>query len=253
MSRRLFVVLMLLTAFVLAACGGQNETAVPAAVEEPAIAATAVPQSPTNEPEAAAAEPTEAPSAVEPAASSRTFTIVTEESSASYIADEEFFQGAVDRLGEALGLTNTVGSTNQIEGAVQLADGFEFVSGQFTVNIQSLTSNQSRRDEKIREEWLESNLFPEAVFVITAVTNLPAGYTEGQETAFQMNGDMTIRDITNPVTFDVVAVLDGDTLAGTATTLLKMTDFGFAPPAIANFFTVADDFTVEVQFTAREG
>jgi len=89
-------------------------------------------------------------------ASGRQFVILAEESQASYIVEEEFFQGAVDRLGEALGLTDTVGSTSEIEGDLQLTDSLAFESGQFVVNIRSLTSNQTRRDDRIREEWLES-------------------------------------------------------------------------------------------------
>jgi len=65
-------------------------------------------------------------------------------------------------------------------------------------------------------------------------------------------GDLTVREQTKPATFDVKAKLAGDTLTGVATTRLKMSDFGIDPPNFANTLTVADEFGIEVQFTAKE-
>jgi polyisoprenoid-binding protein YceI len=67
-----------------------------------------------------------------------------------------------------------------------------------------------------------------------------------------MLGDLTIREVTQPVIFDVSATLNGDTATGVATADLRMTDFGIEPPNFANTLTVADEFSVEVEFTARE-
>jgi hypothetical protein len=41
-------------------------------------------------------------------------------------------------------------------------------------------------------------------------------------------------------------------VTGTATTAIKLTDFGITPPDFANTLTVADDMGIEVNFTARE-
>jgi polyisoprenoid-binding protein YceI len=62
---------------------------------------------------------------------------------------------------------------------------------------------------------------------------------------------LTVRDVTRPATFDVNARLAGDTLSGTATTQIKMSDFGIEPPNFANTLTVADEFRIEVQFVAK--
>lgn len=273
--------LILLLALLLAACaGGATPTAQPESdtetetepeldvVETPAAeeadAATkpaeAYPIEPpvddaaTAAPEAAESMPAEAyPGETDAAAQGRVFVIVPEESQASYIVDEEFFGGAVDRLGVQLGPTETIGSTSAVNGELVLNVPQSQFDGDFVVNLQSLTSDQPRRDEAIREDWLQSNLFPEATFTITSVEGLPADYQEGEEVSFQVSGDMTVREVTQPATFDVTAVLEGDTLTGTATSLMRMTDYGFQPPNIANFFTVGDEFTVQIDFTAREG
>ncbi len=243
MPRKIVSLGMLFVAGLLlfAACGGQET----APVVEP-VANTETVETAVDEP---AAEPESSSSS-----SVRTFTIVPDQSEASYAAEEEFFNDAVAQLGVQLGLANPIGSTQEIEGELQLdlTQPNPFVSGEFEVNIQSLTSDKTKRDETIRKRFLESNQFPLAQFTITALEGFPEAYTEGEEATFQMMGEMTIREVTQPVTFAVTAVLDGDTISGTASAEMKMTDYGFNPPDIAGFFTVEDDFTVVVSFTATE-
>jgi polyisoprenoid-binding protein YceI len=247
----------------LAACGPAAAPAEPAA---PAAAAT---EAPAQEPaaEATEAEPAEAEEATaeeaaeEPAteagdlSGTRTFVIVPEESRASYIMSEEFFGGALAKYGIGAGTKETVGSTQTIEGQFQLNfDDLASALGenQFTVDLSTLTSDQRLRDSWIRENGPTFNDYPTATFVAERLENAPTEYNEGDEVNFQMAGQLTVRDVPQPATFDVTATLNGDTVTGTATAALKLTDFGIEPPNFANTLTVADDFQVQVEFTARE-
>jgi polyisoprenoid-binding protein YceI len=185
----------------------------------------------------------------------RTFVVVPEETSASYIVEEEFLSGALDRLGIEPGLVDTIGRTQEVTGEMVLDFNNlaqPVVSSEFSVDLRALTSDQPRRDNRIREANLESNRFPFAVFTITAVENGPASYSEGEEITFQATGDITIREITQPATFDVTARLEGNTITGVARAPLKMSDFGFEPPNFANMFTVEDEFIAEVAFVFEE-
>jgi polyisoprenoid-binding protein YceI len=184
-----------------------------------------------------------------------TFVIVPEESQASYIVSEEFFEGALAKLGIEAGNVEVVGSTQNIGGQLE----FDFAdlsilpgTNRFTVNMTSLSTDQSRRDNWIRENGPEFNRYPLAEFVANSLANTPPSYTQGEEVQFKMLGDLTIREVTQPVTFDVIATFDGDTATGVATADLRMTDFGIEPPNFANTLTVADEFSVEVEFTARQ-
>jgi polyisoprenoid-binding protein YceI len=235
MRRNAGVSFLLLVILGMVACGGQT-------AESPA-APSAVSESQTG-----------VETAVTPTGAMRIFAIMPEASEVSYRVQEEFFDGAVMRLGKLLGLTETVGKTNQIEGEVQLDlnQTNPLVAGDFAVNISALTSDDRRRDQRIREQWLESNAFPIARFRATGVEGFPASYQEGEVVAFTLHGEMTIRTVTQPVVFDVSAQLAGDTLTGSAVTRLRMSDFGFEPPSMAGLFTVADEVTVTVTFTARE-
>ncbi len=233
MSNKTRLIFGLVTALtmLLAACGG-TKTA------------------PTPPPATTASEPEEAPTAE----GSRKFVIDPAESQASYIVNEEFFAGALDKLGIEAGQKVVVGTTPGVTGYIQInpnkPDLLE--AAQVTVDMAGLKTDQNRRDEWLREHAIESDFFPEAVFTAVSATGLPETITEGETVAFQLNGDLTVRDVTKNVTFEVTAVLTGDTLQGTATLPLNMTDFGIDPPSFANTLTVADAFTIEVTLTARE-
>lgn len=229
----LLLVSCVLTLSFLAACAGASA---PPAAPTATVAPAAQPQQPVAE-------------------GARRFVVVPAESSAAYVVDEEFLAGALAKLGIDAGLQKITGSTNEVTGELQLKlddPQNALVSGEFTVNLPSLKTDQDRRDSWIRDNALESNRFPVAKFVATSINNAPASYTDGAEVTFQLIGDLTVRDITQPVTFDVTATLTGDTIKGVATTAMKISSFGFDPPNFANTLTVADDFTIQVELTAKE-
>ena len=191
----------------------------------------------------------------QPIGSYRTFVIVPEESRAAYIVDEEFFSAALNKLGIQPGKVKVTGSTQAIEGFIQLnLDDLSAPLGEnrFTVRINTLTTDRDDRDRWIREKGPRLNDYPLATFVATALTDAPSTYTEGEEVTFKLIGDLTIREVTKQVTFEVTASLRGDTLRGVARTRLRMSDFGIEPPSFANTLTVADEFELEIQITARE-
>lgn len=255
--RTWMIILSALLLALLAACGGTT-TSQPTAPAAPATEPT-VPAAPATEPTAAPATPaatadsvpapdtaaTAAPAAA-PTGNARLFRIVPDQTEVSYQVQEQFLNRDLPNL--------AIGKTTSIEGEFQFSlDGKP--TGQvtkMTVDLRTLASDEGRRDRRLRTQWLESDTYPLAEFVSTGVEGVPESYTEGQEITFKLTGDMTIREITKPVTFDVRGKLEGDTVTGTATTLLYMKDFGFDPPDIAGMLTVEDGVTVTVNFTAKE-
>jgi polyisoprenoid-binding protein YceI len=109
----------------------------------------------------------------------------------------------------------------------------------------------SQRDDYIRNNRLESNKYPFAEFTATGVEGLPARYTEGQDVPLRIAGNMTIREIARPVSFDGQARLEGNTLTGTITARFPMTAFGVEPPTALGSVQVEDELAVTVQFTAE--
>lgn len=242
---------LLAVVLVLAACGGAAQPATTSRPEEDAIATAA----PIEEPTATSAPVAETEAGDSEASGLNTYVIVPGESTASYLVDEEFLQGALAKLGIQAGLVDVVGSTQEIEGQLQLdLDNLASPLGanRFEVNLASLTTDQSRRDNWIRENGPEFNKHPLAEFRATGIEGAPDSYTEGEQVQFKLVGDLTIREVTQPVTFDVTASLEGDTITGVATASLLLSDFGIDPPNFANTLAVEDEFEVKVEFTARE-
>jgi polyisoprenoid-binding protein YceI len=219
----------------LAACGGTAEpTPVPATT----------PPEPTAEESGSAAASSD----------TRTFVVVSEDSEASFIMDEEFFADALAKYGIEAGKKVVVGTTPGVTGEIQLnqASAEPVEGAQFTVDMAGLKTDQTPRNEWLEDNAIETSRFPESTFTMTSVSGLPESINEGEEINFDLTGDLTVRDVTNEVTFAVTAVLTGDTLKGTAVLPLKLTDFGIEPPNFANTLTVQDDFRIEVVLMARE-
>ncbi len=257
--KRLVIVtiLFVLMAAGVAACAGQN--AAPAASEAPAAeeaaapaaeAATEAVEMPQPDPAGQVDEATPPPAeeGASAPAGTRTFQIVPEQSSMQYFVEEEFF-------GQAVPFVTAIGKTSALNGSVALrieGNTVQIESGAFEADISTLTSDRPRRDQAIRDRWLQSSRYPIATFVAGEALNVPADAEYGQDVAFQVSGDMTIREVTNPLTWDMTARIDGDTLAGTATTFFYMKDYGFDPPDIAGILRVTDGVTVTVDFVAQE-
>jgi polyisoprenoid-binding protein YceI len=119
------------------------------------------------------------------------------------------------------------------------------------VDISQFTSDSARRDNAIRERFLESNRFPIATFIPNQVEGVPQDYQEGQQIEIQVSGDLTVRDVTKPVTFDVTLEGSGDTITGEATTMILMSDFGFGPISIGGILNTEDEVVVHFRFVAR--
>jgi polyisoprenoid-binding protein YceI len=188
----------------------------------------------------------------------RTFVIVPAESRASYRANEEFFSGALNLLGIEAGKVEAVGSTNAIEGRFELdPERPDVLAGtnSFSVRVNTLSSNQSKRDDYVREVRDDGgpsfDAYPVATFKATAIEGETRDTTAGRELNLRLTGDLTVREISRPVTFDVKAKLSGTTLSGISTTRVLLSDFGIGPIEFSDILRVGNEVTLEVQFTAR--
>jgi polyisoprenoid-binding protein YceI len=174
-----------------------------------------------------------------------TYRIVPEESQVTYTVDEVFLsEGVVD--------ATAVGVTSVIEGEVLYAPEHpqNSVVRPITVDISAFTSDDERRDQRIREEWLESARYPIATFIPTAIEGLPQTYAEGQPLNLHISGELTVRDIAQPQVFDTTVSIQDNRMQGTATTTIRMTDYGFNPPNIANVLRVDNNATITFTFVA---
>jgi polyisoprenoid-binding protein YceI len=209
----------------------------PAAAVTPATPVAAGAVTPASGPGASDDPPPPAPLAA------RVYRIDPAQSEASYSVEEVFF--------DVRGLVTAVGRTRAVAGDILIDRGNLAASrvGEIVVDISQLRSDEPSRDNAIRNRWLESRRYPYARFQNAVPSGLPASVTDGVPFTFQMTGDLTVRTATAPATWVVTATLAGDTLRGTATTAVKMTQFGFDPPRLMDL-RVEDDVRLALDFVA---
>jgi polyisoprenoid-binding protein YceI len=253
---RKFILAGALLILILSACTGQATTTIEAPVSEPSsmpaqaaettsAPAQAEPTSPPAVPTSTIQEPVTLPVEPAPAGVAVIYKIVPGESSATYEVGETFFNDNRFNL--------AVGRTPQVSGEVSLdtANPQNSSIGPLEIDISQFQSDSSRRDNFIRDRFLESRRFPIATFTPSSITGLPGSYTAGQELSFQVIGDLTVKETTKPVTFDVTAKLDGDTLTGTAVTTILLSEFGVGPIEIAGMLGTEDQAKLTLAFVAR--
>jgi polyisoprenoid-binding protein YceI len=73
----------------------------------------------------------------------------------------------------------------------------------------------------------------------------------GEPFSFQISGDLTIRDITNEVTFEATVIPVSEArLEGAATATIQRGDYNLVIPNVPNVADVSEDVRLEVDFVA---
>ena len=236
-----------LVALVAVSCGaedGDDGQAAPAAPQQAAVANTpAPPPTAAPAPTAAAAAASTAPAT---AAGITHFQVAGDNSLASYTTREKFFNQPSPIF--------VTGTTAAITGNLNLdrttwqpaADPPSVI----TVDLRTLKTDSSRRDNAIRGRFLESDKYPLATFVLKQVAGVPQSYQEGTEVTVVLEGELTVREITKPVSWQGTAKLEGNTLTGkVGTSELKYADFGI-PQITIRILAVENWFKLDMELTA---
>ena len=203
----------------------------------PTATAAGLDESPTQEPGTQTIAELELPEGV------RRFVVAAGDSSAKYVVEETLS-----------GLPATaVGTTTDVAGEFYLtADGlYDGIESKFTVDLSTLKTDESRRDNYVRTNVLETSRFQFAEYVIESIDGFPAGYVEGDEVSLTLTGTLTIKDVSLPMTFTVLARQAADTLTATADTQFNMSDFGIDPPQVA-LASAKDGVVLQVVIIARD-
>jgi polyisoprenoid-binding protein YceI len=217
---------------------------------------------PTAAPRAASSAPTQAPAIAAPAtaapAKAASTSAAAGASSLRWTLDpagsEARFKAREQLAGRDLP-NDAIGKTKAIQGAIGVDKQGAILADQskFEVDLRTLASDQSRRDGFIKSNTLNTSQFPSAVFVPTAVTGLPSPIPESGEGAFKLIGNMTIHGVTKPATWDVTVKKSGNQLTGTASTVIKLTDYGMTPPRVPVVLSIEDNITLELDFAMTMG
>ena len=176
----------------------------------------------------------------------RLFAIVPEESEVRFGLDEVL-------RGEP---TRVIGRTDQIAGQIRVDFDTPSLSevGTIRINARTLMTDQEMRNRTIRSQILQSSQdeFEFSEFQPTSIEGMPDSVTMGEPFTFTMIGDLTVRDITQPVTFEVtVTPVSEDEITGLATTQVMRADFNLVIPSVPSVADVSEEVDLEIEFTAR--
>ncbi|MBM4434844.1 MAG: YceI family protein, partial [Chloroflexi bacterium] len=133
-------------------------------------------------------------------------------------------------------------------------DGTFASSSKVAVDLTALSSDSAQRDRFIKDNTLQTRLFPEAVFVPVRATGLALPLAASGEVTFKLTGQMTIRGVTKELTFDVKAARSGADLTATATVApaFQFSTFGMDQPRVLSVLSIKDEIRLEVQLTAKQ-
>ena len=182
--------------------------------------------------------------AVSVAASDATvYEIQSSASTASFIVDE-VLRGSPYTV---------VGTTNQVAGQIAFdpADPGSAQVGTILIDARTLVTDDESRTRALGNRILNTDQYEYVSFTPTELTGLPESVTAGQPFTFQATGDLTIKDTTRPVSFDVTVTPTTDgTLDGIATTTIQYADWGVSIPSVPFVASVDQDVVLQLNFSA---
>ena len=145
---------------------------------------------------------------------------VTSQSAVQYRVQETLFGQAAEATGEARGITGT---------ATISEAGVDSLSVE--VDVSSFASDEPMRDAQFEGRIMETSVFPTADFALSTPIAVDEWPTDGAEITVMATGDLTMHGVTNSVTFEVVVIRIGDSMAAIGSIPITFTDYGIDDPS----------------------
>jgi polyisoprenoid-binding protein YceI len=136
------------------------------------------------------------------------------------------------RIKETLfGQSNTaVGRTSSITGSTTIS-GTEITAGRFSVDMTSVKSDQSLRDDQFQGRIMDTAKYPTAAFVLTDPIQLGSIPAQGATITTTATGQLTLHGTTRSVTFELRARWSGSTVSVSGSIPIVFADYGIDNPS----------------------
>ncbi len=151
------------------------------------------------------------------------------------------------RVDEVLvGVNKTaVGRTQAVTGT--FVSGTVVESATFDADLTQLTSDESRRDNRLRTDGLQTDTFPAATFTLTEPVDLGAEPEVGVPFTVTAVGDLTLHGVTQPVSIELQGQLQQDgTVVVVGSHPVLFADYSIVKPDVAGFVTTEDNGAIEL-------
>jgi polyisoprenoid-binding protein YceI len=160
-----------------------------------------------------------------------------------------------EQLAQLPAESDAVGRTDKVTGSMTLttSDGkTTLTAGSITVDTTSITSDESRRDNRLRTEGLQTDQYPTATFTITQPVEIPAAALAGTASDVTLVGDLELHAVKKSVSIPAQAQLTNGTISVAGSLNFPLSDFDITAPNIGGFIvSIEDNGTLEflVNFT----
>jgi len=137
------------------------------------------------------------------------------------------------------------GRTPKVTGQAVVAES-KLESATFTVDVASITSPESARDNQFRgEDILDTGKFPTAELRVTQPVDVASVPESGESATLDIPVSLTVKGVSRDVTAKVDVQRAGETIVAAGSVPITWTDFNVTPPDFAGFVTVEPTGTIE--------
>ena len=151
----------------------------------------------------------------------------------------------VDEELAGLGSVTAVGRTPEVAGTLTI-DGSSVTAVEITADMTSLTTDDSRRDNKMLNA-LSVDQFPTATFSLTEPIDLGDAASTGAPFAGAANGNLTIKGITKPVSMPIEAQVVNGAIVVVGSVEIVFADFDVSVPSAPIVLSAEDRGPLELQ------
>ena len=123
-----------------------------------------------------------------------------------------------------------VGRTSDVAGTFTIT-GTKVTAGSFTVDMTTVSSDQSRRDGQFQGRIMEVSTYPTATFVLSSPIDLGSLPADGQQIDVKATGKLTLHGTTRTVTFPLQAKRAGTTIAVAGAIPVTFADYNISNPS----------------------
>jgi polyisoprenoid-binding protein YceI len=143
------------------------------------------------------------------------------------------------------GANTAVGRTQNVSGSLTI-DGTTISAMQVSVDMTTLQSDDSRRDERLRTDGLQTDQFPTATFTLTKPIEVGSVPKDGQTIQAVAVGDLTLHGVTRSVEISIQAQRTGNEIQAIGSVDVALTDYAIEAPTGFLVLSIANTGTIEL-------
>jgi polyisoprenoid-binding protein YceI len=151
-------------------------------------------------------------------------------------------------------LSDAVGRTSAITGGASLADtkgSLTVSAASLVIDVETLKSNESLRDQHIQTIGLQSATYPKATFVLSTPLTLPASALNGGVVDVSVTGVVTIHGTAKRLSIPLQMRLSRSKIQAVGSLTFPWDEFGMTAPSVGGFVNVSATATMEFDLNLK--